>query len=374
LEEDSSELSAIFNDEIVPAVRRHDVAATRGAHEHASHLVDDMTGIADALGAKLDGRAAEAEADAARASWIVAVAASLIAIVTVIASLAFARRLWRAVTAPLEELEAIAGRVGRGEREARLGEPGTLELEPVAQAFDAMLDALAAKEAGLREADRLAAIGRVAAGIAHEMNNPLGVIRGYIKTMLRESSDGKLAADLRTMDLEAEICERIVQDLLSFAKAPALSIRRVESTDLAREAASRATSGQDGEAAGVRVTVESAFLVVDPVRMRQVLVNLLRNALQASPTEPVELAGVARGEAYEFVVRDRGPGLTPEARERLFEPFFSTRGDGTGLGLAVSFGLVAAHGGTLSATDPDDGGTAFHVILPRAAAAPESDG
>jgi signal transduction histidine kinase len=366
LERDSDALSRIFSDSIVPAVRDGDLAATRDAHAQAASLVEEMTRTADELGADLDRRAAAAEADAARQSWIVAALVALIAAATTLLALLAARRLWEAFTGPLAELTRIAERVGRGDRDARVGQPLTEEIQPVASAFDAMLDALAATEHELREADRLAAIGRVAAGIAHEMNNPLGVIRGYVKTMRRELESGKLRDDLATVDAEAEICERIVQDLLTYAKTPALVKTHIDAVELAREAAAK-LSAVDGKGPVVRVAVDPAPLWVDPVRLRQVLVNLLRNALQADPGGGVSLTGVSRRGAYEFVIADHGPGLSDEARERMFEPFFTTRGDGTGLGLAVSFGLVIAHGGAITARDREGGGTEFHVTVPNEA-------
>ncbi|MFO0661479.1 MAG: HAMP domain-containing sensor histidine kinase [Polyangiaceae bacterium] len=272
-----------------------------------------------------------------------------------------AHRLWKAISAPLDELAAVARRVADGDRSARMNTPRASELVPLALAFDGMLDTLAAKDEQLRAADKLAALGRVAAGVAHEMNNPLGVIRGYVKTLHRKERDPDIAEVLATIDDEAEICQRIVEDLLTYARVPALSRREIDTADLARDVVLR--SEVDAASRRIEIDVERALLNADPVRLRQVLVNLLRNALEAS-SGVVELVGRCRGVEYELVVRDRGSGLTAEARQRLFEPFFTTRAQGTGLGLAVSYGLVVAHQGSLIAVDREGGGTEMIVRLP----------
>ena len=143
-------------------------------------------------------------------------------------------------------------------------------------------------------------------------------------------------------------------------------------SEVAHEAALRCEL--DVTPARIVEEVERASLFADPLRLRQVLVNLLRNAREASTDGPVELIGRrGTGDDYEFIVRDRGPGLTQEAKQRLFEPFFTTRAQGTGLGLAVSYGLVAAHGGTLEARDRPGGGTEMRIALPGVARAAGRD-
>jgi two-component system NtrC family sensor kinase len=176
------------------------------------------------------------------------------------------------------------------------------------------------------------------------MNNPLGVIRGYVKTLRRKQRDPELIEVLGTIDNEASICQRIVEDLLMYARVPALTRTDVDASELAREVALRCED--EAKPQRILTDVERATLVADAVRLRQVLVNLLRNAMEATPDGTIDLIGHrTTKDGYEFLVRDRGPGLSEEARQRLFEPFFTTRAQGTGLGLAVSYGLVVAHGG-----------------------------
>lgn len=351
---DSHEVAHLFSEQIVPALEHGDAVAARAAHDAANARVDRMTRAADSIGAALLARSVAADDQAERRSWW------SLALVGATCSLALAfgvlvaRRLWNEFTRPLEQLEAVAHRVTSGDRAARMGAPQLVELAPLAAAFDTMLDTLADKEQQLRATDRLAAVGRVAAGVAHEMNNPLGVIRGYLKTLRRQKHDERTATDLATIDAEAAICQHIVEDLLAHTRVPVLSRSEVDAGALVAGAAARALDSQSPD--DVTVRVEPALLHVDPLRLRQVLVNLVRNALEAAPGERVEVIGERRGgDGYAFRVRDHGPGLTSEARARLFEPFFTTRPGGTGLGLAISYGLVAAHAGNLIAADRTDG-------------------
>jgi two-component system NtrC family sensor kinase len=240
------------------------------------------------------------------------------------------------------------------------------ELAMVGVAVNSMLDALIAAEVELVAAERLAAVGRVAAGVAHEINNPIAVIRGYVKTIQSEVTDPALLGELAILDEEAFACQRIAQDLLVYARSPSVDPTPTEASGLLREAASRSeveTARADG-CPMVHVEAERAVLSVDPVRLRQVVVNLIQNARDSAADSPVEVHGARDGDGYRIEVLDRGPGIAKEARERLFEPFFTTRSNGTGLGLAVCFGLVTAHGGSISVEARPGGGSRFIVMLP----------
>jgi signal transduction histidine kinase len=153
----------------------------------------------------------------------------------------------------------------------------------------------------------------------------------------------------------------------------------VQAVELLQDAAERCESASSGRAADagappIIVHAESAIIAVDPLRIRQVIVNLVTNAREAmSGDEPVVLRGSREGDGYRIEVLDRGKGLSDEASERIFEPFFTTRRNGTGLGLAVCYGLVTAHGGTIRAETRPGGGTRFVVDLPGIVVDEESD-
>ena len=362
----SRELARVFADAIVPAVSRNDHAAVAAAHAQANALVDDMTSHADALADALEQRALAAEHDAEATSgwmrWTAIVSCAL----ALVFAFGVARRIWTGFSQPVNVLLDVSDRVANGDRRARVGKLPAAELDRVGAAFDAMLDALAAQQAALVAAERFAALGRVAAGVAHEINNPIMVIRGYA-SQLRGLPRAELVRDeLAIIDEEAAICQRIADDLLAYTRAPALELEDIDARTLAEDVRAKCRVETRGDQ-DIRLDVEAAVLRVDPIRLRQVLVNLVRNGLHVDAAG-VEIQGEARGDRYVFRVSDNGPGIAASAREHLFEPFYTTKADGSGLGLSVSFGLVAAHGGSIHAEDRPGGGTTMVVDLPEVVA------
>lgn len=352
-----------FRREILPAVDRGDRAAMLAAHGRAEAAVVEMIRRADEIGARFEARAAQTRLAAASSARLATRIALAHAGLAALFALFVARSVWRAFDGPTARLRGVAARVSGGATDARVGALDVPELAEVAVAFDQMLDRLAAREAALVRAERLAVIGRFAAGVAHEINNPIGVIRGYLKTMLREGHEATLRRELEILDEEALACQRICEDLLTYARAPSLSLAPCELASLGAETAQRLRdTGELGEVE-VSVDMDPCEADVDPLRMRQVLGNLLRNAAQASQA-PAELTGRVEGERYVIRLSDRGPGVAKELRAQLFEPFVTGRSGGSGLGLAVSQGIVRAHRGELRAEDRPGGGTTFEISLP----------
>jgi signal transduction histidine kinase len=364
----SCDLSCEFTESILPAIDRNDWAEVRHAHERVNALVDRMTEHADALSSYFDAEAMKAEDAAARAVWLALVLAIGTGVLAAAVALLAGRSLWRSFSTPLGSLERVARRVAEGDRSARVEPVAAVELSVVADAFNRMLDALRRAEAELVAAERLAAIGRVAAGVAHEINNPIAVIRGYLSTMREEAERETLRDELRILDEEAALCQRIAEELLVYARTPALSPRAVDAAELLRDAVDRAEGMPSRRSQGaplVVVDAEPAMISVDPHRIRQVVVNLVANAREAtSSDEPVLVEGRRAGEGYRIEVLDRGEGFSIDNLDRIFEPFFTTRQDGTGLGLAVCYGLVTAHGGSIRAEPRPGGGARFIVELP----------
>ncbi|MCA9557654.1 MAG: HAMP domain-containing histidine kinase, partial [Myxococcales bacterium] len=197
----------------------------------------------------------------------------------------------------------------------------------------------------------LAALGRVAGGIAHEINNPLGVILGHAR--LIERGGGAATEDAAAIARETRACKGIVEALLDYARPGLLKRAPVDLAALAWEVVDR-HAGATLEAGG-EVVVPG-----DARRLGQVLDNLVRNGLAFGAAVTVEVAAADGG--ARLVVRDDGPGVAAEDVERVFEPFFSTRADGTGLGLAIAHSVVLAHGGAIAAR-PGPGGH-FTLFLP----------
>jgi signal transduction histidine kinase len=364
----SRDLSRLFASSILPAVDRQDYDEVRKSHDRANALVDQMTEHADALASYFEEQATLAENDAARLIRLALGLSVVVGLLAAAVALVVGRSLWRLFSQPLASLERVAQRVATGDREARVEPLPALELKVVADAFNRMLDALARAEADVVASERLAAIGRIAAGVAHEINNPIAVIRGYLKTMRQEAEHAGLREELQILDEEATACQRIAEDLLAYSRSPAMAPVPVQATELLEDAAERVEGTPRRDAPptlAIEVEAEPAIISVDPLRIRQVLVNLITNAREAtSADEPIIVRGSRHQDGYRIEVLDRGPGFADEIREHLFEPFFTTRRDGTGLGLAVCYGLVTAHGGSIQAEARPGGGSRFVVDLP----------
>ena len=370
----SCDMKCVFSEEILPAIDRKDWADVRRAHNRANVLVDRMTEHADALAGYFDAEAGKAEDDAARTVWLALVLAIVTGVLAGAIALFFGQRLWRSFSRPLASLERVARRVTEGDRSARVEPIAAREFAVVAETFNRMLDALSGADAKLVASERLAAIGRVAAGVAHEINNPIAVIRGYLSAMREEPHSDELKNELRILDEEALLCQRIAEELLVYARTPALSPSPVDMADLLRDAAERAEgipsrSGSVPGTAPVAVDAEPAEIWVDPLRIRQVVVNLVANAREAAiDNTPVIVRGRMRETGYRIEVLDHGEGISAEVIAHIFEPFFTTKRNGTGLGLAVCYGLVAAHGGSIRAEPRTEGGMRFVIDLPMVAA------
>jgi two-component system sensor histidine kinase HydH len=206
-------------------------------------------------------------------------------------------------------------------------------------------------------------LGRVAAGVAHEIRNPIGAIRLRAENALGQSGDRQQAA-LETILGQVDRLDRLCEALLSATRPLNLSMHTVSVTEWlsARVQALR----ERPDAAGVRVTSNSAVTeaVFDPTQLGRALDNLLLNALQHTPPDGRIDVTVARiGDALRLTVSDSGPGVPDPVREHLFEPFVSARGGGTGLGLAIAREIVEAHGGTIRLV-PSASGAVFEMELP----------
>lgn len=223
--------------------------------------------------------------------------------------------------------------------------------------------------------EKLGAMGQLAAGVAHELNTPLGTILGYAQ-LLNEgrASDDKRAEYAREIHAETKRCARIVDNLLAYARRDVCGTETCEVNELVREAV-EAVSNCQGRRLCVAIEADTKGEIVvrgSSGQLDIVLVNLLVNAAQAasaSASPRVRVSTAAEAGHAVISVEDNGPGVAPEARPRLFEPFYTTKGEsaGTGLGLPISQSIVNRVGGTIHC-DPDyRGGARFVVTLPLAA-------
>jgi len=223
-----------------------------------------------------------------------------------------------------------------------------------------------------RDAEKLAAVGTLAAGLAHEIRNPLNAAGLQLSLLARrigklpEAERGQLERPLELVRAELSRLNTLLGDFLAFARPRAYARFPMDlSAHLERVVA---FSGEQASAANraMEVAIEPGVHVLgDPDALQQVFVNLLKNALEAA-TARVEVAlSVEDGRAV-ATFRDDGPGLPPEVQARLFEPFFTTKPEGTGLGLAIVHTIVTQHGGEVSIDPAPGGGTVARVALPLA--------
>jgi two-component system sensor histidine kinase HydH len=218
------------------------------------------------------------------------------------------------------------------------------------------------QEAQLAQHRHLAALGQMSAVMAHEIKNPLAALKGHAQLLARQVADAERPRAERVVG-EAERLETLVYSLLDFARTAALDRRDADPRRILQDAAEQTVPER------VRVVADHGpeRWSLDATRIRQVLVNLLDNALKASPGDAKVEAEVRRdADDLVFIVRDRGPGIPPEQLEQVFEPFFTTRTKGSGLGLAIVRRITRLHGGTVSVVNRSGGGAEFTVAIPAA--------
>jgi two-component system sensor histidine kinase HydH len=219
---------------------------------------------------------------------------------------------------------------------------------------------------------RLASLGQLAAILAHEIRTPVAAVRGYAQLLLeRVEGDGQRLRDpAERIVADTSRLGRLVDDLLAYARPNPPRFASVDLGELARSAAERL--GPEARAADVRIitdTPEPARVEADRDRISQALDNMVVNALRFSPAGEAVVIRTEVGRAeVRLEVADRGPGVEPERRQAIFEPFHTTRASGTGLGLAVAQRIADEHQGAIEVLDRRDGGAVFRLTLPLTAA------
>jgi two-component system NtrC family sensor kinase len=367
---DSRALDEVFRSTIRPAALDGNWEAVAEGHQTAQLISQRAAAQADEIATVVEGKMAGAHISAIRATRFGLIAGALCVLLALSLSIAFTVRLRRAVIQPLELLSKAARRFGSGDFYTRVGEVGEGEFRALSETFDHMAGELEERQRRLVESERMAAIGQLAAGVAHEINNPVGIIRGYLKTMGPDSPPDTLREELQILDDEAAACQRIAEDLVAYARAPELRCDSIAMDTLLRETARRFEETSEGAKLRVVLDIAPGEAYADSGRLRQVVLNLMMNAAQASePDGLIEVSGApAESGAYEILVSDHGAGISPEDRAKVFEPFFTKRPGGSGLGLAVCQGILRAHGGSVMVEDREGGGTTFRVKIPGAAA------
>ncbi len=288
---------------------------------------------------------------------------------------------------PMRALIGKARRVGAGDLGGPLELPQRDELGELAAEMNAMCDQLAAERAAraatldqLRHAHRLAIVGRLASGIAHELGTPLHVVTGWARMIESREVEGEGAVSAaKNVTAAADRMAKIIRQLLDFARPRKAQMEPVDLRHLARQTLSLLAPLLEKRSVTATVSEgESVRIAADASQVQQALANLVVNGIDArkegGPLDidvaivrakpPAEHGGV-EGPWAKLSVRDRGEGIPHENVDQIFEPFFTTKavGEGTGLGLSVSYGIVHEHGGWIEVESAPGHGTCFHVYL-----------
>jgi two-component system NtrC family sensor kinase len=276
------------------------------------------------------------------------------------------------LTTPIQHMTEVIRRVKKGRLEERMDVESEDELGELAAAFNRMTAIIRQNkemEANLAQQGKMASLGILSSGVAHEINNPLGVILGYAGYI-----EGKLAPDDPNLKYVSEIkreskrCRKIVQDLLSYARTPKPAPEETDVNELLEQIVEFAKNHTELH----RVEVSTEFapdlppVMADGDQLRQVAINLILNAGAAMPDGGrLAVRTFADGEGHvNLEFRDTGAGIPKEHIERIFEPFFTTKASGTGLGLAITRQIVEQHHGKIGIESEPGAGTTVTVRLP----------
>ena len=377
----AAEFRRLFHEELLPAFRRGDRERALDVHHHSEELLSEIIVLNDQLSgrflAEINDVQAQAEARAARAHRV---GAGVLLGVTALA-LAIGAYLARSITRPIGALVKGTEAIARGDFGAKIEVLSGDELGALARSFNDMVDRLAAHQRDLVRAERAASLGQLAAGVAHQINNPLGVILGYAEVLgdarYDDAARRKAAAGVAA---EARECRTIVQNLMALARPATLDVQRTdvaEVVEVAHEKARRYAGDGKVDVRWERPR-EPLLLSTDARKLEQALVNVIQNALEAMQERGGTLGLAVRADAATggglVEVADTGPGIGDEEQRRLFDPYFTTKRKGTGLGLAFAHELVRALGGSIEVASERGRGTTFRLALPAAPPAASTGG
>ena len=296
--------------------------------------------------------------------------------INVLVSLFAAVLLIRWIIGPLNAIREAAAKVVRGELTTIPIEGpirDSVEGEELVNTLNRMLDTLAAKQNQLVQSAKLAVIGRVTAGIAHEINNPLNNISLTAEVLLEDLPNLACAERLdmvRDILVQADRAREVVRHLLDFSRSrkPAgwepVDLVQLTTKSLALLKNQLRINHLD---ATTEFPERQVLVSGNANQLEQVVVNIILNAIQASPKGGTVMISAGedsvKKEAW-IIISDSGPGIPESTKQQLFEPFFTTKSEGTGLGLSVSYAIIREHNGEIAVHNRPEGGASFRIVLP----------
>ncbi len=305
-------------------------------------------------------------------AWGMVVIGSLGGVAGLVFGFGMARLLNQSIRQLRVQLRNTAGKLGPDSPEIVLTGNGGFgglhdELESLGKRIETVVQQLHDREREVARAEQLAAVGQLAAGVGHELRNPLTSIKMLVQAGLEDDASRLTVEDLEIIEGEVRRMERSLQTFLDFARPQKPERRPVELTPILGAVLGLVRGRAEKQGVVTKLDAGGTLsLTADAGQLRQVFVNLVLNALDSMPTGgALTLAARRSGPWLEVEVCDTGPGVAREMLPRLFQPFASTKDTGLGLGLVISRRIVEDHGGTLAATNRPGGGASFTVRLPR---------
>ncbi|AMV24720.1 Sensor protein ZraS [Gemmata sp. SH-PL17] len=304
-------------------------------------------------------------------AWGMAVVGGLGAVAGLVSGYAAARLLSQSIRRLRVQIRDAAGKLGPDPPEIVLTgdfEFGRLheDLDSLTDRIEEVVRQLGEREREVARAEQLAAVGQLAAGVGHELRNPLTSIKMLVQAGLEDAA-GLATEDLSVIEAEIRRMERSLQTFLEFARPPKLERRPVELKTVLRAVLGliRGRAEKQRVTTKVETDTDPIVLAADAGQLQQVFVNLALNALDVMPTGGTLTVTAHRTvNQVEIVVSDTGPGIQKGMMSRLFQPFASSKDTGLGLGLVISRRIVEDHGGTVNAANQAGGGASFFVRLP----------
>jgi two-component system C4-dicarboxylate transport sensor histidine kinase DctB len=282
------------------------------------------------------------------------------------------RRLVRRILDLNEAMKSIAA----GDLSAPVPSGGGDEIAAMAQSLRTFRDTLSETQAELIQAGKLAALGQLAAGIAHELNQPLSAIQSYAhnaRTFLERGETAEAQANLNHIQRLSRKASTTVNHFKTLARKPSSTVGTASVPQVVRDALAildNRISGEDVEVK-LRLPENDCLAQAGPIRLEQVLINVIGNALDAmkdAPRKILEIDVEERGERVAMAIVDTGVGMTLEQSQRAFDPFYTTKqvGEGLGLGLTISYNIIKDFGGSMKTLPAVTGGTRFEIVLNKA--------
>jgi two-component system NtrC family sensor kinase len=296
----------------------------------------------------------------------------LIAGATLLLAILIAIPLSLSISRPFTDLATATRKVARGDWSVRVPVNGFQEMHTQAESFNTMVETLQVTQEQLIQKEKLASVGQLAAGVAHEINNPLGSVLLYADILCKETpeEDQQQREDLQMIIREATRCKTIVNDLLNFSRQNEILTQDTDLNDMLLELAEEQSKQALYENVNIVTDLapELGTIQADPLQLHQVFTNLMNNAAEAMPEGGELILRTQKGPSPGFVmieVQDSGAGISEENMKKIFTPFFTTKpiGKGTGLGLAIIYGIVKMHRGQINVVSKVGQGTTFTITL-----------